>query len=136
MTVPYALGYWIDNGFPANKIVLGLATYGRTFRLKNANNHGLGAHKADWTSPRRGTYTREPGFLAYYEICNHGYTIVEDNAAKAPYGYKGTDWVGFENVRSLIYKTKILIKGLSSLISTSLKISSVSKEKEIMYYLI
>ena len=51
------------------------------------------------------------GFLAYYEICNYGYTIVEDNKALAPYGYKDTDWVGFENPKSLVYKAKKLIKG-------------------------
>merc|ERR1712033_115779 len=96
LTVAYALDYWIKKGFPAGKIALGLATYGRAFRLKDAKNHGLGAPKADWSNPRRGPYTREPGFLAYYEICNYGYTIVEDNLAKAPYGYKDTDWVGFE----------------------------------------
>jgi len=111
LTVAYALDYWINKGFPPNKIALGLATYGRAFKLKDAANHGLGAPKADWSNPRRGPYTREPGFLAYYEICNYGYTIVEDNDAKAPYGYKGTDWVGFENQKSLIYKVKTLIKG-------------------------
>ena len=111
LTVAYALDYWIKKGFPAGKIALGLATYGRAFRLKDASNHGLGAPKAEWSNPRRGPYTREPGFLAYYEICNYGYTIVEDNKAMAPYGYKDTDWVGFENQKSLIYKVKTLIKG-------------------------
>jgi len=111
LTVAYALDYWINKGFPAGKIALGLATYGRAFRLKDAKNHGLGAPKAEWSNPRRGPYTREPGFLAYYEICNYGYTIVEDNLAKAPYGYKDTDWVGFENQQSLVYKAKTLIKG-------------------------
>jgi len=111
LTVGFALDYWIKKGFPANKIALGLATYGRAFRLKDASNHGLGAPKAEWSNPRRGPYTREPGFLAYYEICNYGYTIVEDNAVEAPYGYKDTDWVGFENQKSLVHKAKVLIKG-------------------------
>jgi chitinase len=110
LTVPYALDFWINKGFPANKIALGLATYGRAFRLKSADNHDLGAPKADWQNPPRGQFTREPGFLSYYEICNAGYTIVQDNAAKAPYGYKGQDWVGFENQESLIYKVNTLIK--------------------------
>jgi len=110
-TVPFALNYWIKKGFPANKIALGLATYGRAFRLKDASNHGLAAPKALWSNPPKGKYTREAGFLSYYEICNAGYTVVEDNAAKAPYGYKDTAWVGFENQASLVSKTKILIKG-------------------------
>lgn len=110
-TVPYALDHWIKKGFPPNKIALGLATYGRAFRLKDAKNHGLGAPKADWQNPPKGKWTREPGFLSYYEICSEGYTIVEDNAVQAPYGYKDTAWVGFENQASLIHKTKTLIKG-------------------------
>lgn len=34
LDVPFAAQYWIDNGFPAEKIALGMGTYGRAFRLK------------------------------------------------------------------------------------------------------
>merc|ERR1712226_1016974 len=110
LTVTFALDYWIKKGFPAHKIALGLATYGRAFRLKSASDHGLGAPKADWQNPPKGQYTREAGFLAYYEICNAGYTIVQDNPSGSPYGYKDTAWVGFENQASLLHKVKTLIK--------------------------
>ncbi|KAL9987523.1 hypothetical protein ACROYT_G001847 [Oculina patagonica] len=109
LTVPFAAQYWIDKGFPANKIALGLATYGRAFALKDANNHGLGAPKAQ--NPHKGRYTREAGFLAYYEICKLGLNIVKDNAVKAPYGHKGTIWVGFDDQESLKYKVDTVIKG-------------------------
>ena len=39
-----------------------------------------------------------------------GLTVVEDNKAKAPYGYKGKDWVGFDNPTSLIYKIDHVVK--------------------------
>ena len=32
LTVDFALDYWIKKGFPAGKIALGLATYGRAFK--------------------------------------------------------------------------------------------------------
>ncbi|KAJ7389315.1 hypothetical protein OS493_032169 [Desmophyllum pertusum] len=102
--------YWIDKGFPANKIALGLATYGRAFCLKDPNNHGLGAPKNAWQQPHKGQYTREAGFLAYYEICKLGLTVVENNAVKAPYGYKGTIWVGYDDTKSLTYKMDTVIK--------------------------
>lgn len=51
------------------------------------------------------------GFLAYYEICNAGYTIVKNNVVKAPYGYKGKNWIGFDDPDSLRYKVQTQIKG-------------------------
>ena len=112
LTVPFAAQYWIDKGFPANKIALGMATYGRAFALKDANNNGLGSPKHDWQNPHKGQYTREAGFLAYYEICKLGLNIVsgDRSAVKAPYGHKGTIWVGFDDRRSLSYKIEAVIK--------------------------
>lgn len=107
LTVPYALDVWIKGGFPTDKIALGMATYGRSFRLANPRNNGLGAPKSG-TSPR-GSYTREAGFLSYYEICQWGFTIVRNNVGV--YGYKGNDWVGFDDKDSLAQKVSTLIKG-------------------------
>ena len=87
---------------PPHQIALGLATYGRAFALKDASNHGLGAPKHDWQNPPKGSYTREAGFLAYYEICKWGLTVVNDNPVKAPYGYKGTDWIGYDNIQVIM----------------------------------
>jgi len=42
LNVDFALNYWISNGAPSTKINLGLATYGRSFKLTNINNNGLG----------------------------------------------------------------------------------------------
>jgi len=111
LTVPYALEFWIKRGFPANKIALGLGTYGRGFLLANEDKHGLGDQKSQWGHSARGKYTEEDGMLAYYEICNEGYTVVKDDKIKAPYGYKGKDWVGYDDPESLTYKAKVLVKG-------------------------
>lgn len=57
--------YWRDNGTPADKLRLGFATYGRTFRLSTAST-GVGAPASGAASA--GAYTREAGFWAYYEV--------------------------------------------------------------------
>ena len=111
-TVPYAVDYWIKGGFPAKKIALGMGTYGRAFRLKDKGQNGLAAPTIlGLPQPPKGKFTREAGFLAYYEICKMGLTIVKDNAVSAPYGYKGDIWVGFDDKASLVHKVNTQIKG-------------------------
>ncbi|KAK3739098.1 hypothetical protein QZH41_018242, partial [Actinostola sp. cb2023] len=110
LTVNFAVQYWIDKGAPANKIALGLGTYGRAFKLVNRNNNGLGA--AARGNPTKGQYTRESGFLAYYEICkmNLKVTPAEKSAVRAPYGYVNDIWVGYDDVASLKFKVDEVIK--------------------------
>eukprot|EP00794_Sanderia_malayensis_P012903 gene12903-14233_t len=111
LTVTRAVDYWLKLGAPAKKLALGMGTYGRSFTLGNKNKNGLGApsHQAG----RSGQYTREPGFLAYYEICKMQLTIVQHNAAGAPYGYAGDQWVGFDNRQSIMSKVGLIkSKGL------------------------
>ena len=111
LTVSFAAQYWIDKGFPANKIALGMGTYGRSLGLVDPAKNGLGAPaKKDWSNPPKGKYTREQGFLSYYEICTKDLTIVADNAVKAPYGYKGKEWIGFDDKYSLSLKVDLIKK--------------------------
>ena len=58
--------------------------------------------------PPVGNYTAFPGVLSYYEICqnvrSNGWTEVWLDEGKVPYAYGDGDWVGFDNVYSIIYK--------------------------------
>ena len=93
-------------------MVLGLGTYGRSFNLISPASTKIGA-PCKGAGPS-GPFTRESGFLAYFEICDKiksGMSVVRDQKAMAPYGYQGKYWVGFDDVESLRYKVKKLIKG-------------------------
>lgn len=57
--------YWRDNGTPVEKLRMGFAAYGRTFRLTSSST-GVGAPASGPASA--GTYTREAGFWSYYEV--------------------------------------------------------------------
>lgn len=57
--------YWRDNGTPVEKLNMGFATYGRTFRLTSSDT-SVGAPASGPASA--GPYTREAGFWAYYEV--------------------------------------------------------------------
>ncbi|NWR57322.1 CHIA chitinase, partial [Bucorvus abyssinicus] len=109
--VDYAMNYWKSNGAPAEKLVVGFPTYGNTFRLQNPSDSGLGA-PASGPGPA-GPYTQEAGELAYYEICsllNSGGTEVWDAPQDVPYAYKGTEWVGYDNIKSFSIKVEWLKK--------------------------
>lgn len=57
--------YWRDQGAPLEKLIVGFATYGRTFRTLSAGT-GVGAPASGPASA--GPYTREGGFWSYYEV--------------------------------------------------------------------
>ena len=58
--------------------------------------------------PEKGNYTNILGYLSYYEICqnlrSNGWNEVWLDEGKVPYAYGDGDWVGFDNVYSIIYK--------------------------------
>ena len=58
--------------------------------------------------PQAGNYTVTTGVLSYYEICqnvrSNGWTEVWLDEGKVPYAYGDGDWVGYDNVDSIIYK--------------------------------
>ncbi|XP_076022369.1 chitinase-3-like protein 1 [Genypterus blacodes] len=105
--VDFAMTYWRDQGAPVEKLMVGFATYGRTFRTSSAAN-GAGAPASGAASA--GTYTREAGFWSYYEIC----TFLEKGSLHwigdqmVPYATKGNEWVGFDNKQSFTIKAQYL----------------------------
>lgn len=103
LTVDYSVREWKKQGAPAQKIMVGMPMYGRSFTLKNVSMFDIGAEVMG--GGRAGRYTKEEGFMAYYEVCDFLYeantTLVWDNEQQVPFAYNGDQWVGFDDERSL-----------------------------------
>ncbi|MEE6508382.1 hypothetical protein FKM82_020867 [Ascaphus truei] len=106
----YAMNYWKKQGAPAEKLLMGFPTYGRSFTLSGSGT-GIGAPISGAGNPA--PYTEEAGYWAYFEICLFlsGATEVWMDDQKVPYAYKGNQWVGYDIVRSFEHKVEFVMQG-------------------------
>ncbi|XP_028265606.1 acidic mammalian chitinase-like [Parambassis ranga] len=107
LNTDFAMRYWQDKGTPVEKLHMGFATYGRTFKLSTQSNQ-VGAPASGPASA--GVFTREAGFWSYYEICTflQGATVHMTEDQKVPYAVKQNEWVGYDNKDSFNTKVRYL----------------------------
>lgn len=97
----FITNYFMERGAPSTKLVLGLPTYGRSFTLADAANNGLNVPS---TGPgQAGPFTRNPGVLSHYEICDeiwsNRWQVVRDTESRiGPYAFSGNQWVSYDDV--------------------------------------
>ncbi|CAF0742100.1 unnamed protein product [Brachionus calyciflorus] len=108
----WAVSYWIKNGCPPHKLVLGLPAYGRTFHLKDKRKSGLLA-KTLQDDAMSGKYTQTAGFLSFYEICqvkkNTNWTQVWQPQSKSHYLHKDHDWISYDDIKSFQLRTAYVV---------------------------
>ncbi|KAM9859976.1 acidic mammalian chitinase-like [Aulostomus maculatus] len=99
-----SMSHWLALGAPAEKLLLGFPTYGRTYRLHTAAS-GLGAPANG--PAEAGPYTRTAGFWAFYEICDFISSATVEWIAEqhVPFATFGSSWVGYDDRRS--YSSKV-----------------------------
>ncbi|KAI5320764.1 hypothetical protein L3X38_040472 [Prunus dulcis] len=89
----YGLRSWIKAGIPPKKLVMGLPLYGRTWELKDPNNHSIGATAV---GPGPGG-----GQLLFHQVetllNQSGATIVYDVDTMTVYSLNGSSWVSFDD---------------------------------------
>ncbi|KAG5676387.1 hypothetical protein PVAND_006227 [Polypedilum vanderplanki] len=128
LNVKFSIDYFLKLGAPAEKIMMGLPFYGRTF-LANTNGD-LGDETDDLGFS--GPYTRENGFMGYNEICQALSTSSEwrsdwhaessEAIARVKYANETqTRVVSYDSSRSIANKVHYAIrKGLGGLMVWSI----------------
>lgn len=98
--VDASVKFLLNKDVQRSKIIMGVAAYGVSFKLNNVNQNGVGA-------PATGG-----GTANYNQICllvnSRHYNDHWDNDQKVPYAFKDTDWIGYENVRSVTEKASYI----------------------------
>ncbi|XP_060579190.1 chitotriosidase-1-like [Ruditapes philippinarum] len=95
-SVDGSLKYWLSQGVPKNKVLVGIPTYGRKFLLNDSTNGTIGAS------------SNGGGDISYGEICKmiktHQITPVTLQTEKVPYFHHKNQWITYEDVTSITEK--------------------------------
>ena len=103
----FTMNYIASLGAARSKLLMGVPFYGQTYRLVRNEWHKLGDPVSGAGAP--GEFTKQPGMLAYYEICNR---IKRQNwkVGRGPTAYHEDQLVAYENTESIDEKGRWIIE--------------------------
>ncbi|CAL8122520.1 unnamed protein product [Orchesella dallaii] len=109
LNIEFTISHYLKEGAEPDKLVVGLPTYGRSYTLFNTDSHDVDAPSSG--PGTKGKFTKEPGYLAYYEVCEgvkSGDWRVEngDSDVQGPHAVNGDQWVGYDDPRIMGVKGK------------------------------
>ncbi|GLT85385.1 hypothetical protein SLE2022_035760 [Rubroshorea leprosula] len=103
ISTSYGLTSWVKAGVYPEKVVMGLPLYGRTWKLKDPNQHKIGSDAV-------GLGPGDDGVLTFAQVENFNRrtnaTVAYDPVYVAAYSFVGTSWIGYDDVRSTTIKVK------------------------------
>ncbi|XP_064646402.1 chitotriosidase-1-like [Lineus longissimus] len=114
LNLAWVIDYWLEKVADPKKLTVGMGTYGRGFTLTSKDKFYLGAPAKQ--AANKGPFTREGGFLSYYEACDMlktGGQHYYNDEQEVPYVVKGDQWLGYDDPNSLTNKVNYMkSKGL------------------------
>ena len=107
---------YIDNGIPANKIILAVPTFGHSYEgVSGLNLEDSGPGRPFTSGGKPGPSTRTPGLLAYFEISDmiaqHQLVFGTDAVTSTAYGYSifSKNWVSFDTPDTIKLKAQMAL---------------------------
>ncbi|PRQ46184.1 putative protein kinase RLK-Pelle-DLSV family [Rosa chinensis] len=94
----YGIRQWLNNSFPASKLVMGLPYHGYAWTLANPNDNGIGA-------PAAGVAVTQDGSMSYKYIKwytrSYEAKIMYNASYVVNYCIIGLNWIGFDDVEAI-----------------------------------
>lgn len=125
LNVAASVNYWLSKGAPAEKLIVGIPTYGNTFVLSDTKQHKIGS-EIDVNETKN-----FQGSIGYNEYCatkHLGWKQHFDSSYRVYYAVKNSTWIGFESVQQVIRKSEMVRrKGLGGVMFWSLDTDDYNK---------
>lgn len=105
----------VKEGAQREKLIMGIPFYGQTYTLEDSYQQVVGEGVTARGPGNPGEFTRQPGMMAYYEICdqiNKKKLYVGKGASdkSGPFASYRNQWVGYEDVSSVTRKAEYVVK--------------------------
>ncbi|XP_068230697.1 acidic mammalian chitinase-like [Palaemon carinicauda] len=101
MNIQWSSSYWLKKGMEKEKLVIGIPTFGRSWRLMNSSWHSVG-------SPATGQGMLN-GIISYseaMEFLREGAEQYFDEESRVPYATRNKDWISYEDSQSISEKVQ------------------------------
>ncbi|CAI0415296.1 unnamed protein product [Linum tenue] len=109
LSTEYGIGSWLEAGVSAQKLVMGLPLYGRTWVLEDPSDHGIGS-KALAPGPGEGVLGYDA--VREWNAANKA-SVVYDGESVSYYSVANGSWVGYDDQMSIDLKIQYArMKGL------------------------
>ncbi|XP_065358088.1 chitinase-like protein Idgf1 [Calliphora vicina] len=122
--IEYQVNHWIQNGCPANKLNLGIATYGRTWKMTTDSGlSGKPVVESTAGPAYKGKLTQTPGLLSWSEICikldtkNMLQKVVDVQGKYGNYAFRPADkngndgiWISYDDPEFAGIKTEYIMQ--------------------------
>ncbi|XP_025423968.1 probable chitinase 10 isoform X2 [Sipha flava] len=115
--VDHMVKLWLHKGADPSQIILGVALFGRSFKLADPKEFQPGSRVLG--NGYAGRWTKTSGFLSYYEVCDR--TKQDDwkqysDKSGSPFAVRKDQWISYENhnslTRKLVYMEKMALGGI------------------------
>lgn len=108
LNINYTVQMYINKGLDRNKIVVGIPTYGHSFKLVNVNNTGVGSPASGFGALGGLGFVNYPDICKFFAQFENEVVMKEDPDAKVPYLYMGSEWVSFDSPLSAMEKAQYI----------------------------
>lgn len=128
----YTIQLLRSQGADPSKIIVGVPFYGQSFTLAQKGTRLVGEGISARGPGKPGEFTKQPGMLAYYEVCdrvkNRGWRKGREASQKSgPFAMFEDQWVGFEDYDSVANKAKyVLDSGLGGIAAWTVDLDDFS----------